>query len=77
MAVPRKKSRKKDKKDKQGVGLQATTVADAMIRHWLTIFDVSAVICSDRGSQFVGTWFKTLCKHMGIGHAKTVAYHSQ
>ena len=77
VAVPGKKSKKKDKGDKHGVGLQAKTVANAMIRHWLTIFDVPAVICSDRGSQFVGTWFKTMCKHMGIRHAKTVAYHSR
>ena len=77
VAVPGKKSKKKDKKDKHGVGLQAKTVANAMIRHWLTIFDVPAVICSDRGSQFVGTWFKTMCKHMGIRHAKTVPYHSR
>ena len=77
VAVPGKKSKKKDKKDKHGVGLQAKTVANAMIRHWLTIFDVPAVICSDRGSQFVGTWFKTMCQHMGIRHAKTVAYHSR
>ena len=77
VAVPGKKSKKKDKKDKHGVGLQAKTVANAMIRHWLTIFDVPAVICSDRGSQFVGIWFKTMCKHMVIRHAKTVAYHSQ
>ena len=77
VAVPGKKSKKKDKKDKHGVGLQAKTVANAMIRHWLTILDVPAVICSDRGSQFVGTWFKTMCKHMGIRHAKTVAYHSR
>ena len=77
VAVPGKKSKKKDKKDKHGVGLQAKTVANAMIRHWLTIFDVPAVICSDRGSQFVGTWFKTMCKQMGIGHAKAVAYHSR
>ena len=76
VAVPAKKSKKKDKMDKHGVGLQAKTVAHAMIRHWLTIFDVPAVICSDRGSQFVGTWFKTMCKHMGIRHAKPVAYHS-
>ena len=69
--------RKKDKKEEHGVGLQAKTVTNAMIRHWLTIFDVPAVICSDRGSQFVGTWFKTVCKHMGIRHAKTVAYHSR
>ena len=77
VAVPGKKSKKKDKKDKHGVGLQAKTVANAMIRHWLTIFDVPAVICSDRVSQFVGTWFKLMCKHMGIRHAKTVAYHSR
>ena len=77
VAVPGKKSKKKDKKDEHGVGLQAKTVANAMIRHWLTIFDVTAVICSDRGSQFVGTWFKTMCKHMGIRHANTVAYHSR
>ena len=77
VAVPGKKSKKKDKKDRHGVGLQAKTVANAMIRHWLTIFDVPAVICSDRGSQFVGTWFKTMCKHMGIRHAKTVAHHSR
>ena len=77
VAVPGKKSKKKDKRDKHGVSLQAKTVANAMIRHWLTIFDVPAVICSDRGSQFVGTWFKTMCKHMGIQHARTVAYHSR
>ena len=37
VAVPGKKSKKKDKKDKHGVGLQAKTVANATIRHWLTI----------------------------------------
>ena len=76
MAVPGKKSKKKDKKDKHGVGLQAKTVANAMIRHRLTVFDVPAVICSDRGSQFVWTWFRTMCKHMRIPHTKTVVYHS-
>ena len=75
--VPGKKSKKKDKTDKHGVGLQAKTVANAMIRHRLTIFDVTTVICSDRGSKFVGMWFKTMCKHLGIWHAKTVAYHSR
>ena len=58
-------------------GLQAKTVAQAMIRRWLTVFDVPAVICSDRGTQFVGTWFRTMCKYMGVRHAKTVAYQSR
>ena len=77
VAVPGKKSKKKGKKDKHGVGLQAKTVAQAMIQHWLTIFDVPAVICSDWGRQVVGSWFKSMCKHMGIRHAKTVADHSR
>ena len=77
VAVPCKKSKKKDKKDKHGVGLQARTVAKAMIWHWLTICHVPAVICSDGGSQFLGFWFKSMCRHMGIRHAKTVAYRSR
>ena len=77
VAVPGKKSKKKDRRDQHGVGLQARTGANAMIRHWLTFFDVPAVICSDRGSKFLGRWFKTICKHMGIRHAKTVAYRSR
>ena len=77
VAVRGKRSKKKDKKDKHGVGLKGKTVAQAMIWHWLTIFDVPAVIWSDQGSQFVGSWFRSMCKHMGIRHAKTVAYHSR
>ena len=77
VAVPGKESKKRDKRDKHGVELQAKTVAQAMIRHWLTVFDVQAVICRDSGTQFVGTWFRTMCKYMGVRHAKTVAYHSR
>ena len=77
VAVPGKRSKKKDKKDKHGEGLQSRTVANAVMWHWLTIFDVPAVICSHRGSQFVGAWFRTIGKHMGIRQAKTVSYHSR
>ena len=77
VAVPGKKSRKEDKKDKHGVGLQARTLTNAMIRHWLTMFYVPAVICSERDSLFVGTWFRTMRRHMSIWHAKTVANHSR
>ena len=48
-----------------------------MIRHWLTILDVPAVICSARGSQFVGSWIESMCKHMGVRLAKTMANHSR
>ena len=53
MAVPGKKSKKKDKRDIHGLELQAKTMSQAMIRQWLTVFHVPAVICSDRGTQFV------------------------
>ena len=57
---------KKDKKDKHGVDPEAETIAQAMIWHWLTIFDVPAVICRDRRSQFVVSWFNSMCIQIGI-----------
>ena len=58
-------------------GLFAKEVAVMMIRHWLTIFDIPCTICSDRGPQFTGGWFKAMCSLMGIRHTKSVAYLSQ
>ena len=77
VAVPGTKSKKKDTRDKHRVQLQAKTVVQAMIRHRLTVFDVPAVICSDRDTQFFGSWFRAMCKYMGVRHAKTLAYHSR
>ena len=48
-----------------------------MIRHWLTVFDIPCTICSDRGPQFTGGWFKAMSSLMGIRHAKSVAYLSR
>ena len=73
---PRKKSKRKDKRDRHRLGMQAKIVTQAMARHWLTVFDVPAVICSDRGTQFVRACFRTMCKYVGVRHAKTLAYHS-
>ena len=47
-------------------GLLAKEVAVMMIRHWLTVFDIPRTICSDRGTQFTGGWFKAMCSLMGI-----------
>ena len=57
-------------------GLLAKEVAVMMICHWLTVFDIPRTICSDRGPQFTGGWFKAMCSLMGIRHAKSVAYLS-
>ena len=58
-------------------GLLAKEVAVMMICHWLTVFDIHRTICSDRGPQFTGGWFKAICSLMGIRHAKSVAYVSR
>ena len=58
-------------------GFLAKEVAVMMIRHWLTVFDIPRTICSDRGPQFTGGWFKAMCSLMGIRHAKSVAYLSR
>ena len=58
-------------------GLLAKEVAVMMVRHWLTVFGIPLSICSDRGPQFMGGWFKTMCSLMGIRHAKSVAYLSR
>ena len=58
-------------------GLLAMEVAVMMIRHWLTVFGIPRTICSDRGPQFTGGWFKAMFFLMGIRHAKSVAYLSR
>ena len=58
-------------------GLLAKEVAVMMIRHWLTVFDIPRTICSDRGPQFSGGWFKAMSSLMGIRQAKSVAYLSR
>ena len=75
VAISGRKSKKKAKRDKHGVGLQANTVVHANLRHLLTVFNFPVVICSDRGTQFVGAWLRTMCKYMGVRCAKTMAYH--
>ena len=57
VALPGTKTKKKDRRDKHGLELQAMTVAQAMIPHWLKVFDVAAVICSNRGTQLVAHGF--------------------
>ena len=57
-------------------GLLAKKVAVMMIRHWLTVFGIPRTICSDRGPQFTGGWFKAMCSLVGIHHAKSFVYLS-
>ena len=58
-------------------GLLAKEVAVMMVRHLWSLFGVCRTICSDRGPQLTGGWFKDVCFLMGIRHAKSVAYLSR
>ena len=44
-----------------------------MIKHWFTIFNIPAMICSGGPPQFTGRWFKAMCAYMGIRHATSPA----
>ena len=66
VAVPSKKK-----------GLTAKEVAEKMIKHWLTIFDVPSTICSENAPHFTGGWFKAICVYMGVRHATSVAHLSR
>ena len=48
-----------------------------MVRHGLTVFSILLTICSDRGTRFIGGWFKAMCSLMGIRHPKSVSYLSR
>ena len=56
-------------------GLTAEAVAHQMISHWLTVFRTPKAIYSDHESRFTGTWFRTMCRFMGLRPAQAVVYH--
>ncbi len=55
--------------------LTGEKVAKAMVKNQWRPFGVPSLILSDQGSQFVGSWWKTLCALLGIRHAVSQAYH--
>jgi len=57
------------------IGLTGAKVAKAMIQNQWRPFGIPSLITSDQGSQFVGSWWKTMCSILGIRHAVSHAYH--
>jgi hypothetical protein len=57
------------------LGLTGAKVAQAMVRHQWRPFGVPSLITSDQGSQFVGSWWQTLCALLGVRQAFSHAYH--
>ena len=48
------------------VGLTGAKVALVMVKHHWRPFGVPSVITSDQGSQFVGSWWQTMCGALGF-----------
>jgi hypothetical protein len=48
-----------------------------MYRDWWEPFGIPSIITSDRGPQFAGAWWTTICAQVGIRRAYSQAYHHQ
>ena len=57
------------------VGLTGAKVALAMVKNLWRPFGAPSVITSDQGSQFVGSWWQTLCGALGVRCAYSQAYN--
>ena len=61
----------------QKVGLTARKVGTIMYHRWTELGCIPAHITSDKGPQFTGTWWKTMCQKLGIHHFYSQAYRPQ
>ena len=48
----------------------------ALLPHW-RLFGIPSIVDTDRGSHFIGSWWKNMCGLLGIRHAYAHAYHHQ
>ena len=59
-------------------GLTSEKAAKMMYYKWMDMGGgIPSIITCDGGAQYVGNWFKTMCKLMGIRQAYSHAYRSQ
>jgi len=57
--------------------VDAKTVAEAVIRHWVAIFGAPFSIHSDRGTCFQSELFREMCAFLNIHKTKTAPYYPQ
>ncbi len=55
----------------------AETAVRVLIDEWVTQFDLPEVIGSDQGPHFTAIVFETICKELGIEHARGSPEHAQ
>ena len=56
---------------------EASTVAKAFVNIWVSRFGCPANLQNDKGSNFISTLFKNMCKELGINRTSLTAYHPQ
>ena len=56
---------------------KATTVAEALLKHWIYPYGIPERIHSDQGRNFTSSIVESLCQQFGIAKSKTAAYHPQ
>ena len=64
----------------EAITLQSTTAEDCaqvILGSWIPLFGVPLVITSNRGAQFTGSIWSSLCKFLGIVHSPTTYFHPQ
>ena len=60
------------------LGLTAEKVARLLYQKWLDMGGgIPSIITSDRGPQFIGEWFQSMCARLGIRQAFSQAYRAQ
>ncbi|CAL8102490.1 unnamed protein product [Calicophoron daubneyi] len=57
--------------------MEATTVAEAILKHWICQWGAPNQIHSDQGTSFDNALMHELCRSLGIDKTRTTAYHPQ
>lgn len=57
--------------------INSETIAQALIKEWISRFGVPKRISTDQGTQFKSILFNDLSRLLGIHHLQTTAYHPQ
>ena len=57
--------------------LDTIEVAEAFVRHVFKLHGLPSTIISDRGSQFISLFWKTLCERLGIESRLSTAHHPE
>ncbi|GBN43254.1 hypothetical protein AVEN_257929-1 [Araneus ventricosus] len=56
---------------------EASTVAEELVRSWISCYGVPMILHSDQGTNFNSALFTEICKLLGILKTRTTALHPE